>query len=238
MCLVQNSSASELTMLGRIFINRKRKLIRSVLVVTMTGMLSVVAAHASPMDYTFTGTGGGTINGTAFTGAFTFALEADTTNIIPSGTEFFLTNVAGTFSEGGTTYTLGSGVDIVANPDLSFPRIAFFNSDFTNGLGINNSALAGYSLASAIGPITAPNPSDPSDFLIPTLGGTTGFSIDGGVDKLILTANDSLTFTAAPPSAVPEPSTLALFAVGMFGGIGLIIQSSRRQLEAFRSSGN
>jgi hypothetical protein len=237
MYFVQNSSALEITMFGRAFNNRK-KLIRSVLVVTVTGMLAVVAAHASAMDYTFTGTGGGTINGTSFTGAFTFVLEGDTANIIPSGGEFFLTNVAGTFSEGGTTYTLGSGVDIVANPDPSFPRIAFFNSDFTNGLGINNSALAGYGLASAIGPITAPNPSDPSNFLIPTLGGTTGFSMDGGVDKLILTANDSLTFTAAPPSAVPEPSTLALFAVGMFGGIGLIFQSSRRKLETFKSFGN
>lgn len=225
-------------MLGRVFSIRKRNLVRSALVAAVIGILPVAAAHANPMDYTFTGTGGGTINGTSFTGAFTFVLEGNTTNIIPSGGEFFLTNVAGTFSEGGTTYTLSSGVTLVANADPSFPRIAFFNSDFTNGLGINNNALAGYNLATAIGPITAPISGNPSSFLIPTLGGTTGFSIDGGADKLILTANDSLTFTAAPPSAVPEPSTLALFAAGMLGGMGLILRSSKRQLAAFRVSSN
>jgi PEP-CTERM motif len=232
------SLALEFTMLGRVFISRKRKLVRSALIAAVIGTLPIVAAHATPMDYTFTGTGGGTINGTSFTGAFTFVLEGDTANIIPSGGEFFLPIVAGTFTEGGTTYTLGSGVDVVSNADPSFPRITFFNPDFTNGLGINDSTLTGYTLATAIGPVTSPVSGDPSNFLIPTLGGTTGFSLDGGADTLILTANDSLTFTAAPPSAVPEPSTLALFAVGMLGGISLICRSPIRQLATFRSSAN
>lgn len=214
-------------MLGRIFCNRKRNLVRSVLLATVIGVLPVVTAHASSMDYTFTGTGGGTINGTAFTGTFTFVFDGNTANIAPFGSEFILPSVGGTFSEGGVTYTLDPIFGIIANPDPSFPRVGFFNSDITNGLVINNNAFAGYNLATPLGPITAPNPSDPSSTLLPTLGGTTGFLLDGGADRLILTADSSLTFTAGPPSAVPEPSTIALLAAGVLG-IGLIYRSNRQ----------
>lgn len=225
-------------MLGTILSIGKRNLVRTALAAAVIGILPVAAAHANPMDYTFTGTGGGTINGTSFTGAFTFVFEGDTTNISSGGGEFFLRNIGGTFSEGGTTYTFDSDVTLVSNADPAFPRTTFFNPDFTNGLGINDPALTGYNLASSIGPVTATGTSDPTDFLIPTLGGTTGFSLDGGTDTLILTANDTLTFTAAPPSAVPEPSTLALFAAGMLGGVGLICRSPKRQLAGLQGSRN
>jgi hypothetical protein len=143
------------------------------------------------------------------------------TQVEPFGSEFILPNATGTFSEGGTTYTVDPIFGIISNPDPLFPRVGFFNSDITNGLTINNSALTGYNLGGSLGPITAPKSGDPSSFLLPTLGGTTGFSLDSGLDKLILTSNDSLTFTAAPPSAVPEPSTFALLTAGI-AGIGVL----------------
>jgi PEP-CTERM motif len=198
-----------------------QKLICAVLFATAGCLLPTSTAHATPLDYTFSGNGGGTINGVAFTGAFNFTFVGDTTQIQPFGSEFILPNATGTFSEGGTTYVVDPIFGIISNPDPLFPRVGFFNSDITNGLTINNSAVAGYNLGSALGPITAPNPGDPSSLLFPTLGGTTGFSLDSGLDKLILTSDYSLTFTAAPPSAVPEPSTFALLTAGI-AGIGVL----------------
>jgi hypothetical protein len=221
-------------MLGAGLMNRKT-LTRAALIAALSCMLPLAAAHATPMDYTFTGTGGGTINGTAFTGTFTFIFDGNTANIAPFGSEFILPNVGGTFSEGGTTYTLNPIFGIIANPDPSFPRVGFFNSDITNGLVINNNAFAGYGLGTSLGPISAPTSGDPSSFLLPTLGGTTGFLLDGGADRLILTADSSLTFTAAPPSTVPEPSTIALLAAGILG-IGLIYRRSGRQAAIFGMS--
>jgi PEP-CTERM motif-containing protein len=203
------------------------KIIRGSFIAAVVCLLATTAAQATPFDYTFVATGGGTINGVAFSGPFTFVLSGDTSSVVASGGEFFLSDIGGTFTEGGSTYTLAPTIDLVSNPDPSFPRVAFFDSDFTNGLGLNNDTLAGYELATAVGPLTAPNSSDPSSFLEPTLGGTTGFLMDGGADRLILTSNDSLTFTAGPPSAVPEPSTIALLATGLVG-IGLIYRRSGR----------
>lgn len=199
-----------------------RKLIRTLLAAAMTSILPVAAASATPMDYTFSGTGAGTINGSSFTGAFTFVFDGDTTNIVAFGTEWQLPNIGGTFTEGGTTYTLDPlNFGIIANPDPANPRVGFFNNDISNGLVMNNNSLAGYNLSTPLGPLTAPNPSDPSSFLLPLLGGTTGFLLDGGTDRLILTEDASLTFTAAPPSSVPEPSTIALVTAGIIG-IGMI----------------
>jgi hypothetical protein len=217
-------------MLGAGLMKRKT-LTRAALMAALSCMLPLAGAHAIPMDYTFTGTGGGTINGTAFTGTFTFVFDGNTANIAPFGSEFILPNVGGTFSEGSNTFTLNPIFGIIANPDPSFPRVGFFNSDITNGLVINNNAFAGYGLGTSLGPITAPS-GDPSSFLLPTLGGTTGFLLDGGADRLILTADSSLTFTAAPPSTVPEPSTIALFVAGVLG-IGLIYRRSGGQAAIF-----
>lgn len=224
----QNPLVLERTMLGAGLLMNMKTLTRAVRLAALSCMLPLAAAHATPMDYIFTGTGGGTINGTVFAGTFTFVFDGNTTNIAPFGSEFILPNIGGTFSEGGTTYTLNPIFGIIANPDPSFPRVGFFNFDITNGLVINNDAFAGYGLGTSLGPIMAPNPKDPSSFLLPVLGGTTGFLLDGGADRLILTADSSLTFTAAPPSTVPESSTIALLVAGVLG-IGLIDRRLGRQ---------
>jgi hypothetical protein len=221
----------ELTMLGTGLLNSSR-LIRGALVAAVIGVLPIAAAHATPITYTFTGVGSGTANGVAFTDTdFTFVFTADTSNIDASGAPFFdLHGVGGTFTEGSYSATLAPTVTIVATEDASFPRINFFNADVTNGLGLNNSALATYDLSTSIGPITTPPgfltptfpaPGDPASSGFATLG-------DGAV---IFTADESLVFTAAlqtPPPPVPEPSSIVLMTAGVLG-MGLIYRRSRRQ---------
>jgi hypothetical protein len=215
-----------------------RKLTSVAFLAALTCMLPTAAAHATPVTYTFTGTGSGTItpasgSGTTFDdAAFSFVFVTDTADIAPFGTEFIIPNATGTFSEGSTTYTVDPIFGIIANPDPSFPRVGFFNVGITSGLTINNSAFAGYNLGTSLGPITAPS-GDPTSILLPTLNGT-GFSLDSGLDTVVFTANDSLTFTAdvENPSTVPEPSTIVLMAAGMLGA-GLIYRRSSRQTTSF-----
>jgi hypothetical protein len=223
----------ELKMLGKKWINRKN-LTRATLLAALSCILPVAAAHATPIVYTFSGVGGGTINGTAFTGDFSVVFDSDTTAVQPFGSEYIVSNVGGTFTEGSSTYTMDPIFGIIANPDPAFPRVGFFNSDITNGLLINNNAFAGYNLATSIGPVTAPS-SDPTSVLYPTLGGTTGFSLDGGADTLIFTSDESLTFSAAVESPVPEPSSLVLFAAGLLG-IALIYRRSGKPTACGRAA--
>src|ERR1700748_1964511 len=64
----------------------------------LTGCVAVLfagSAMATPINYIFTGTGTGTLNGTQFSGSFTVTEVADTSGVTgPSGGEF--TNVVST----------------------------------------------------------------------------------------------------------------------------------------------
>src|SRR5262245_31545688 len=54
-------------------------------------------AGASPISYTFTGVGNGTVNSVAWSGNFTFTFTGDTSNITSGGGVFFQNNLGGTF---------------------------------------------------------------------------------------------------------------------------------------------
>lgn len=173
--------------------------------------------QATPITYTFSGIGSGTINSVHFTNAaFTFVLNGNTTAIDASGAPFYrLSGVGGTFTENATTVTLTPTVTLVATADAATPRINFFNATFDNGLGMNDPSLASYQLATSFGPLTVTAPGTATSFLTPTFNPIgDGFASSGGLVEI--TANTSLTFTAVlQAAAVPEPASLALLGAGL-----------------------
>jgi hypothetical protein len=178
--------------------------------------IAASAAQATPVTYTFDGTGSGTADGTAFSGSFSFVFVGDTTAIDTSGAPFYrLSSLGGTFTEGAFTANLTSTNTIVATADVTIPRINFFNATFDNGLGFQDPSLTGYQLATSFGPVTVSAPGTLTSFLLPTFNSAgDGFATSGGLVEI--TGDTSLTFQAAI-SGVPEPSTWAMMILGFFG---------------------
>jgi hypothetical protein len=193
------------------------RLILGALAAVTVSLACGAPARAGEVTYTFTGVGNGTLDGTAWSGDFTFVFTANTSNITSGGVppEFFQRNIGGTVSEGSFSATLNSDNTLADNNDPSFPRFGFFNSTFDNGGTIQNAAFATYQLATAIGPITGTGSN-----LLPTLNTDDhGFdTVDGHNFELL--GITSLTVTAS----VPEPSSLVLAAIGLAAGCGLFLR--------------
>jgi PEP-CTERM motif len=202
------------------------KITRAALLAALICTLPAIAAHASPVTYTLSGNGAGTINGTAFSGNFSFVFNSDTTDVAPFGSEFIdNTFTAATFSEGGTNYTVGPIFGIVANPVSPVGFVGILNPSVSSALVVTDGDLVGYNLLSSL---TASS-TDASGGLSNELGGS-GFSLDGGADTLIFTADTSLTFNAAvqSPIVTPEPSSLILLGTGLLGAVG----ATRRRFQS------
>jgi hypothetical protein len=189
------------------------RLLRTAVVVAAIGLGTSASASAAPITYTFSGTVDGftcvACTGSDNTplpgGAFTFVVTGDTTAINNSDPFFTLHNLDGTFTQGLFSATL-TGVTVESNDSLDL--INFYNSSFLNGLGMSNPALSGYQLSTSIGPL---NVTDPGAGPNSTFSG--GFFTTTGTEQVQFTSSDSLTFSSA--SAVPEPATISLVAIGL-----------------------
>ena len=119
--------------------------------------ITAAAAHADTLTYTFTGNASDVVTFFGFVpidnpnANFTLTVTADPSSVASGGPGYYrLNDVSAQFSTGIVTTTL-SDVTIVVNSNPGAENVDFYDSAFTNGLGLDeSSALLGYALASDV----------------------------------------------------------------------------------------
>lgn len=165
-----------------------------------------VTAQAAPVTYTFSGTAGGTVNGTPFTAAaFTIRVFADTVSIRPGPPNFF--QVDDLFSTldlaGFASATFIRNERVFVNQSLSVLGFSHAESSGARDLlDINGAPFATYNLASSLGPIF-----DATPFAFEQLSNEPS-----SLGPITFTQASNVTFTA---SVIPEPASLALLLLGL-----------------------
>jgi hypothetical protein len=167
-----------------------------------------VPLAAESITYTMTGTLTGTLDGTPFFDkAFTFVFDANTADITsPDPGVLFdeasstSTSIAG-FSAGDFT----QGIAVAAVPSLG--RVGFADPSNTDeSLVIENSGFDGWNLATTVGPFEESGAA---------LGSTGDFSTSLGT-LVFFGGAENVSFSATV-AAVPEPATIGLIALSLFG---------------------
>lgn len=197
------------------------KIVRSAACALAFAAFQPLASFADPISYIYTGIGSGSLAGVAFSNAgFTITGLADTNNIVPAQNgepiynEHLQTRIAidgvGTVSifESTSTYVLegccgGFGKTLLAD---------------WIGIDAPEFVKAGYRLDTALDPVTDASPTNTFQFVnVPTSGGV-----------LSMPVISTVTFRAV--TAVPEPASLLLWAMG----ISVVL--SRRAWRTLRTS--
>ena len=166
-------------------------------------------AQAMPITYTFNGTGTGTLNGTAFSGAFTVTEFDDTSSIFTNGIEFFNAASSATFVAGALSTSFTGAENLIV--DNTSPGLIRFEQ-FKTGGGVVGEEMAAtafetYALNTALA----------------TTSGEVFFlaqDYQTAAGDLDFTGISALSFTAST-GAVPEPASLALFGAGL-AALGLV----------------
>lgn len=166
-------------------------------------------ADATPITYTEIVTASGSLGGTAYTNALvTLIATGDTTGIVSTGPITLATPVSVTVTitaaglDGPFTFTdpyvvfRSGGLAGIARGTP-----AARGSDLLN---VTNSVFNTYDLATSIGPISG----------TPSFNATTGFATNAGTFFINSVAGNATFQAALQATPIPEPSSLALLAMG------------------------
>lgn len=165
---------------------------------------------AGPITYTETGQLSGTLGTTVLTNtSFTFVFNGDTANITGSNP---LLNIAlsNSLSLGSSIGSFTTAVEVGVNPLSGV--IGFSNTAENAGITFTSATAVGYGLATPIA-ITGGTPLFYTGTFATSLG------------TLDITSAQNLGFTAS--GGVPEPGTLALVFIGLFGLLAVCFRSPR-----------
>jgi hypothetical protein len=223
-----------------------KRFLTLVAALTMTGVLGWAApTQAAPITYTIESIASGSLGAAPFTNALvTIELTADTSGAFeldPVGAPGLFVN-QGTATVtidglGTATFNDPNGYAAVLFPESVIPGCPCFSifDDAANFpvsgtaiMGIGDASLAGYDLQSPFGPLTGAG----GEFATEPGGLPVAFSTNAG--SLLLTdGGDPATLTVtvgSVPTAVPEPASLSLVALGALGALRARSRRRRQQL--------
>jgi hypothetical protein len=186
------------------------------------GVLSTAVVDATPIEYSFYGTGDWTLNGLGDSGDFIVKLTGDTSKILFSSGEYAVL-VSGTFSSGGRSAAFSESGPVAFNEviDATVPPGTMLFAQVPGigpptGLGLTNSAFETYDLSHAL-PLTSGTPEVVN----------TPFSTSDGPLELL-----SISAVSFKATIVPEPSTWVMLVLG-FAGLGFARYCGSRKSVAF-----